>query len=246
MKTFNFAFTVIFLVSLFTACSEPTKEELIEKTFNEYVHQNFDDPNDLKEILSIEIEDTLSASKTRTFIVGIFDSSDSIFSRLYFLSDSLSAIHNSNFEKVKSSYRLTNKYRGDSFLQKMTLNLFENINEELSFKTSSDYQDLKITNTSLNGILDSLKNDSTFIVTYKIKTRVSQNNELKIKDYYAQLSDMNTIKIFDNNNLDSYPILHAEAYKKADLYTKQSKKLLEILFERIKLYQRLIEYMTIE
>ena len=57
---------------------------------------------------------------------------------------------------------------------------------------------------------------------------------------------MNTIKIFDNNDLDSYPILHAEAYKKADLYTKQSKKLLEILFERVKLYQRLIEYMTIE
>ena len=112
MKKINLAFTVIFLVSLFLACSEPTKEEQIENTFNEYVHQNFDDPNDLKEILSIEIEDTLSASKTRTFIAGIFDSSDSIFSRLYFMSDSLNAIHNSNFEKVKSSYRLTKKYFG--------------------------------------------------------------------------------------------------------------------------------------
>lgn len=244
MRKFNLAFAVVVLTALFVACSESTKEELIEKAFKEYVNKNFDDPNSLKEIISIEIEDTLSTTKTEAFITGIFNSSDSLFKRLYFMSDSLGAIHNSNFEKIKSSYRLTNKYRGDSNVLKMIADLLENTNEEFSYKTSSEYQELKIAQASLNNALDSLKKDSTFIVTYKVRTRVLQKDGLKIMDYYAQLSDKSIIEIFDNNNLSSYPTLYSEAYENADIYTQRSRKLLDILLERVKIYRDLIAYMT--
>lgn len=53
-----FYFIIIVLSAFVVSCSKPTKEELIEKAFKEYVNKNFDDPNNLKEIVSIESRDT--------------------------------------------------------------------------------------------------------------------------------------------------------------------------------------------
>ena len=54
----HFYFIIIALFAFVTSCSKPTKEELIEKAFIEYVNQNFDDPSHLKEVVSIEVQDT--------------------------------------------------------------------------------------------------------------------------------------------------------------------------------------------
>ena len=54
--------SVVFAFALLS-CTE-TVEDKIRKEFKIYVHQNFDDPESLKEILSITLSDTVSAKET--------------------------------------------------------------------------------------------------------------------------------------------------------------------------------------
>ncbi len=54
---------VLFVVLIFSSCKK-SNEDIIKSEFKEYVKQNFDNPKDFKEIVSIEITDTITTKQT--------------------------------------------------------------------------------------------------------------------------------------------------------------------------------------
>ena len=61
MKTTLMSLTIISLFFSFICCNkQETIEDKIKKEFKIYVNENFGDPNDLKEVVSIDLKDTVS------------------------------------------------------------------------------------------------------------------------------------------------------------------------------------------
>ena len=61
MKTTLMSLTIISLFFSFICCNKlETIEDKIKKEFKIYVNENFGDPNDLKEVVSIDLKDTVS------------------------------------------------------------------------------------------------------------------------------------------------------------------------------------------
>lgn len=243
----HFYFIIIALFAFVASCSKPTKEELIEKAFIEYVNQNFDDPNSLKEIISISTEDTLSATKTISFVENLLVNSDSTIEKITSMNDSLRNVENANFEAIKKSPRLTSKYYGDKVGLGILTELINHGNKEVEYLTSNEFQTLKLKRTSLEEAIKTLKKDSTFIVTYEIKTRiVGKDKELEIKKFYAQTTIDNTINIFDNNSLNLYPSIYQETYKEAETYTELYLRRSNMLLEKSNILRRAINYYRVD
>ena len=95
--------------------------------------------------------------------------------------------------------------------------------------------------------IKTLKKDSTFIVTYEIKTRiVGKDKELEIKKFYAQTTIDNTINIFDNNSLNLYPKIYQETYKEAETYTELYVRRSNMLLEKSNVLRRAINYYRVD
>jgi hypothetical protein len=84
-KTLCFV-SIIFAFACFS-CTK-TVEDKIRNEFKNYVHQNLDDPESLKEILSITLDDTVSAKGTAEQLREIIAQFDSVTVNLQCLSDS--------------------------------------------------------------------------------------------------------------------------------------------------------------
>lgn len=242
MKYVFIAFIV--LSTLVISCSEPTQEELIEKVFKEYVNKNFDDPNNLKEIISITTEDTLSATKTISFVENILDSSDSTLIRLKAINDSLNNVFTTNMNKITASKKLTSKYYGDKIALNTIEELIDYSQQEMQYFASEEFQTFKLKHSTLKNAINTLKEDSTFIVTYEIKTRIlTKNKELEIKKYYAQSNQKKTIEIFENNSLDLYPKIYSQIYKDLQLYTELYKRRTDRLLKLSSILQKGTTYL---
>ena len=74
MKNYLFLFIAIFLLS---AC-EKTNEDKIRASFKDYVENNFDDPSALKEIVAIELVDTVSTIKLKKSLTDFYLLFDSV------------------------------------------------------------------------------------------------------------------------------------------------------------------------
>ena len=229
------------------SCSKPTQEELIEKAFKEYVNKNFDDPSCLKEIISIKVEDTLSATKTISFIENILGNSDSTTDKVKSINDSLKNTFDANLKKIQASKRLTSKYYGDKVGLDILEELINHAKIEMQYLASTDYQTYKFKRSALENATNTLKKDSTFIVTFEIKTRIfTKDKELEIKKYYAQTQNDNTINIFEDNSLESYPSIYTDTYKDLESYTELYKRNIDFLFEKTSILERAIRFYRID
>ena len=75
---------VLIAPMIFAGCHK-TEYPVIEKAFDEYVNNNFDDPRTLKEIVSIAPIDTFNISEFREIYVGYID----IYKKSQHVADSL-------------------------------------------------------------------------------------------------------------------------------------------------------------
>lgn len=242
----NLKFAIIVLSAIIVSCHKPTREDLIEKAFNEYVKQNFDDPNNLNEIISIYIKDTLSATNTISFVENILESTDSTIAGLTAMNDSLYNVHNANVDKILKSARLKSKYYRDDIGIEIISKLYNKLKNDIEYSMSDEYQTLKLKRSALEDAIQNLKEDSTFIVTYEINTRIyNEDKELEIKKYYAQTSN-NKINIFDNNSLDLYPTLYKKTYKDADAYSELCFRRINMALEKTKILRRSIDYFKVD
>jgi len=185
----HFYFIIIALFAFVTSCSKPTKEELIEKAFIEYVNQNFDDPSHLKEVVSIEVQDT--AKKVLLEIFNSVHHMDSLLSYCDSTFCSTDAI-NSFMESLTKDKR---KFNNLSYYKQEKI-------REVAYK----YIDCALSKTMYNKknytrkleILDSTFNAMSIpeMLLYNVRARVTKNNELKLNTYYALVDSLN-IRIYD-------------------------------------------------
>ena len=186
--------SVVFAFALLS-CTE-TVEDKIRKEFKIYVHQNFDDPESLKEILSITLSDTVSAKETAEELMCILAQCDSATTNLQDLRDSLL---NVVIETCKRP-RALSEFRRDRHLQGLMLKFADLVNEEIKYISSAEHMELKSDRKDLDESLSKLESDSIIFFTYKIRTRIENHGELSIKEYYARIYKNDSTVILDNNN----------------------------------------------
>ena len=214
-----FYFVSIVFISCFISCTE-TVEDKIRKEFKIYVHQNFDDPESLKEILSITLSDTVSAKETAEELMCILAQCDSATTNLQDLRDSLL---NVVIETCKRP-RALSEIRRDRHLQGLMLKFADLVNEEIKYISSAEHMELKSDRKDLDESLSKLESDSIIFCTYKIRTRIENHGELSIKEYYARIYKNDSTVILDNNGISSYPPQLSDAFKSVDMYVEGVEK----------------------
>ena len=180
----NKVLLIAFLFSIISCSSEqPTIQNLVEKDFMNYVQDNFDNPKDLKEIVSINIEDTVSYESLKGIAkdcIKMIEATDSIDKELQ---DDYS-------EKMKFMSRIDMSSFEKEKYTKMRLECLRYVEEEY-LECSKSENILKSIVEKKDGCCDSL-----YYVFYEIKVRTLVNNKLKLQKYYASVQNNNIIKIY--------------------------------------------------
>ena len=170
INLFNVVAILIVFASGLTFISCESDKSKIEKAFKQWVFENIDDPNALKDIISIEITDTISLYNEYDWIytsffnerktyneikekVSKFDWEDIDIDRYYFHSDSLN-----NLRYLKKAYLEYNEN-----VQKILFN--NEINEKTAEKAYKIYE----------------ANKNEKIMLCRIKFRIMDDGEFKIK-----------------------------------------------------------------
>lgn len=166
------------------ACTESTPEAKIEKEFKIYINENFDNPNDLMDIISISHKQTFSkdyVAETMALIIEgekILENIQKEDSRCWKIFGDANLKFNGDYKALK--------------LMMNSLNAFDEISEWVK-KNSKRKEDLEKEIAESYALLD-----STITVTaYEIKTRVNHSDGPKITYFYSLYSDK-VISITDN------------------------------------------------
>ncbi len=185
----HFYFIIIALSALLFSCSNPTQEELIEKAFKEYANKNFDDPSHLKEIVSIEVQDT--AKKCLLEIVKSIHDLDSllIYGDSTFCSTDVTTTFMESITKDKRKLSNLSYYKKEK-LQETVFKHVDCLIKKTMYNKKDYLRKLKIVDSTLNKI--NIPN----IILYNVRARVTNNNELQLNNYYALVDSLN-IRIYD-------------------------------------------------
>lgn len=199
-------FIAIIILSLF-ACTQ-TKEDKIKTEFKKYVSSNFDDPNSLKEIVNIEQIDTVSYESIRESVVALH-----AIDSLAIVCDSIEKEQSTIILGKIRAHQYSSYYKND--LRNLTMRKIELSREMIAWL--DDYgNSLHIMSDSLDRTLKKLEGLCVF--QYRIKTRVKEDKDLKLKDYYA-LEDSIGFRFFDETpTFNDYSEGTAEFYKVAREY----------------------------
>ena len=172
MKTTLMSLTIISLFFSFICCNkQETIEDKIKKEFKIYVNENFGDPNDLKEVVSIDLKDTVSyrpiyeiVSMTKGLYEKGKEQDDSIF---YY-------IEGKGFAKVVNKMTRAEKEKIGTYMKA----LIDSVGKEL------------------DKILE--YNDSTMYIHYEIKARVTKGDIKSLDIYHAYIDNNGKIDIKDH------------------------------------------------
>ena len=169
MKTTLMSLTIISLFFSFICCNkQETIEDKIKKEFKIYVNENFGDPNDLKEVVSIDLKDTVSyrpiyeiVSMTKGLYEKGKEQDDSIF---YY-------IEGKGFAKVVNKMTRAEKEKIGTYM-KALIDFYED--KQLEY------------------------NDSTMYIHYEIKARVTKGDIKSLDIYHAYIDNNGKIDIKDH------------------------------------------------
>lgn len=225
-------FIAIIILSLF-ACTQ-TKEDKIKTEFKKYVSSNFDDPNSLKEIVNIEQIDTVSYESIRESVVALH-----AIDSLAIVCDSIEKEQSTIILSKIRAHQYSSYYKND--LRNLTMRKIELSREMIAWL--DDYgNSLHIMSDSLDRTLKNLEGLCVF--QYRIKTRVKEDKDLKLKDYYA-LEDSIGFRFFDETpTFNDYSEGTAEFYKVAREYEdiiEIRKRIINEKLELNKKIQRLLD-----
>lgn len=172
MKKITFILVAIFILY---GCDNSI-ESRIKKEFKTYIKNNFDNPNLVKEIVSVEAADTISNRANLVSIKKVLSLSEE--------SDSLSEY-------------LLQKNKNFHLKRELEYNDRRIVNESINF-ILDHIIDANIAKRTLKDYVDSFK----LMIPkygYKIKYRVKVGDELQMKEYYAYRdSATNEIKFQDH------------------------------------------------
>lgn len=230
MKFYKISLTL--LTCLILGCSQnkkektPTIEDKINDKFIEYVNNNFDDPAELKEIISISPSDTMSKESIGE-IIELLNNLDS-------LSLQMDSMCTANLNSLSNNLTpaIQEKYYGNE----RVLSLLE--------KAMDDAEDYCIwleynghRYDYLNSEIDRLFNDidsTLFQVTYDIKTRVNTNDGLKIQHFYAIVENAD-IEIYNSTpGFEEYSEGIGKLFKYIEEYSELTNKKFSFKEESLK------------
>lgn len=228
MKKYLF-FSVMTLFVLFS-CTQ-TKEDEIRNEFKNYVSSNFDDPNSLKEILSIEPIDTITYESIRNGVIALHGIDS--------LTNSSDSIEKEQSEILLSKIRAHkyNPYYKEE-LMSMVLRKAELCRALISWIDDYGFALLNAMSDSTDNSLNRLKGLN--IYQYKIKARIKEKDDLKLREYYA-LEDSVGFRFFDNKpTFNDYSEGTAEFYKVVREYEDIMTIRKDIINEKLELNQKMM------
>lgn len=218
------------LIVILYSCSQ-TVEERISDEFIKYVDSNFDDPNDFKEIVSVEFKDSFNNAS----LYEIVDASyklDSICEKSYTLGTNFVVELVDELKAYETKYRNLSSYNREQLLGM----IFEYTNLEDKTRTKT-YKENKQLIDSLYYSLDTFN-----VKKYNIRIRIQENSKLKISDYYCLLEDNNLIFF------DSEPTIMDLSYKCKSFikvlneYNQETREYILINKQRLGKRQEIIDY----
>ena len=183
---------------MFAGC-KPKYQRLISRELKRYVQQNFDNPDDLKEIVSIsDSPNTINVAQLGAIAVETFFMSANIF------------------DTITSRYAVTDKMPGIKNYQGSYANkllILSKITDQ--FKIQREWLDIyDIGSTIVDGILSDIgRNEYHLYYSYPIKTRVKDSlGSVKLKTFYAiQRDSTDLFEIKDHNiQRDDRPKLYSD------------------------------------
>lgn len=221
--------SVMTLFVLFS-CTQ-TKEDKIRNEFKNYVSSNFDDPNSLEEILSIEPIDTITYESIRNGVIALHGIDS--------LTNSSDTIEKEQSEIILSKIRAHkyNPYYKEE-LMSMVLRKAELSRALISWIDDYGFALLNAMSDSTDNSLNRLKGLN--ICQYKLKARIKEKDGLKLREYYA-LEDSVGFRFFDNKpTFNDYSEGTAEFYKVAREYEDIMTIRKNIINEKLEVNQKML------
>lgn len=175
---------LIFVCALLAISSCSSNEGKVKTVFKDYVESNFNDPNDLVEIVSVDSCDTISSKDMKSLLKEAKHKYDSIKVEFRKVSENITSIpagtirdlgyENPDFMDVCTTYRtdLEKSIENDGTFALLLANALEGGEPENITLPSKRYE--KIMSTKDN-----------IVYQYTIKARVKDNGSVKLKKYYA-------------------------------------------------------------
>lgn len=227
MKRYLFS-SVIALFVLFS-CTQ-TKEDKIRNEFKNYVSSNFDDPNSLKEIVSIEQIDTVTYESIRNGVIALH-ALDSLAESIKSIEEELSE---SNLSKIRA-HQYHSYYKDD--LRDLIMKRAKLSRDMLSWHDDYGLTMLHTMSDSVDNLLARLKGLN--IYQYKIKTRIKHGEDLKLTEYYA-LEDSVGYRFFNKKpTFNDYSERTAIFYKVAREYEEIMNLRRDIINEQLELDKKI-------
>lgn len=187
MRRILISLCVIILFIFLYSCTK-TQEELIEEKFQNYVYENFDNPMDLREVISIQLNDSIDKN-------SIFE----VLSLTYKLDSAAIKLLNNTNEYI---YKLVTKKGYSREICNVDFSHYDRTRlREILLEITPLYMSCLSSRfyiadrTQLDSIY--LTIDSLKIYEYEIKCRIFKEDEMKIEKYYATVNDT-LIQINDN------------------------------------------------
>ena len=223
-------FLSVMILFILFSCTQ-TKEDKIRSEFKIYVSSNFDDPNSLKEILSIEPIDTITYESIRNGVIALHGIDS--------LTNSSDTIEKEQSEIILSKIRAHkyNPYYKEE-LMSMVLRKVELSRASISWIDDYGFALLNAMSDSTDNSLNRLKGLN--ICQYKLKARIKEKDGLKLREYYA-LEDSVGFRFFDNKpTFNDYSEGTAEFYKVAREYEDIMTIRKNIINEKLEVNQKML------
>lgn len=176
---------LILVISLSIVSCKQSNEVLIKKEFKTYVKENFDDPKDFKEVVSVELIDTVYTSEIFDVVKYLYD--------YYFEIEDIHAKRSQGLQEITWNYLtpsvkeiLTNAEQEE--LTYLTKKIGDSNKEMTDMKIEAEVAKVKI-------YLDNFKHQPPNY-TYKIKFRGLNNNQLEVKEMFAHFDSLSHAIIF--------------------------------------------------
>ncbi len=221
---------------LLAACTE-SKEERIIEAFKGYVQNNFDNPDEIEEILSVNPVDTLS----KKHIVEIVE----ISRNAAHLSDSITAI-------IQDSLFSQTFIGGDVRNQptKAARKVMRNEDYKLAVRMISDIA------SEFLGNYDNFDEDQhynnlinakdTFILCYELKYRIKSNGTLKMKSIQAHSDSLINNVVFRNKDITLKEIGISDISENAVMLLDYYQNKVECGAKLCKIYRKILRDIEIQ
>ncbi len=192
---------LILLLALLTISCDNSIEGNVKRQFKLFASENFDDPNSIKEIISVEPHDTVSLYKAGNVVLSIQKNCDLVFK----LSNAVDSVNNakltaqtSSMDKLASKMELSELYTGLRLIGNIMSLSNSEVDDIVKWRAKEH-----ILNEKTKGLLDTIDMIiSPPLYGYRIKFRQNIKNELKIQEYYGYVDSLSQNIVIRNSTMD--------------------------------------------